>query len=194
MHYIPLYSIIFHLNVVPGEEVFENYGLAFTSKDLAERQKILMDHYKFQCHCPACAGNWPSLVQMKAELLRDPEDRSMARFVVILCQKCGSVLQRRGWSCPKAKVAEVPLSCLVCGSETDLGKDVPLKRIKEESKAAIDLLLKGQWSLGIEKVATCDRLVSKYFEGPTLEMAEAQVAIWKCMWLRFGNMRLVKLF
>ena len=40
-------------------------------KDLKERQKILRDHYKFDCACPPCSENWPLLASMKEEVLED---------------------------------------------------------------------------------------------------------------------------
>lgn len=63
-----------------GEEICENYGLMHTAKDLNERQKILKEHYKFDCTCQPCNENWPLLTDMKEELRGDPNDSRMNRF------------------------------------------------------------------------------------------------------------------
>lgn len=63
-----------------GQEICENYGLMYTAKELKERQKILLDHYKFSCACGPCTENWPSLFSMKEELKAD-SDKRLARFL-----------------------------------------------------------------------------------------------------------------
>ena len=48
-----------------GEEILDNYGvyyLAFSKKD---RQKRLKQQYFFECDCPACKKNWPTLAEIK---------------------------------------------------------------------------------------------------------------------------------
>ena len=42
------------------------------------------------------------------------------------------------------------VSCLVCGTETDLVNDIPLSEIKSLSRKAIEALIRGQWKEGIE--------------------------------------------
>ena len=85
------------------------------------------------------------------------------------------------------------VTCLVCGAETDLASNIPLNEIKNLSSTSIEALIRGQWREGIEAAARCDYLVDKHLSQPLLEIADVQVAIWKCMWLKFGSMRLVKI-
>ena len=63
----------------------------------------------------------------------------------------------------------------------------------EESDTNIEHLVKGRWNAGIDCVKTCDNLMNKHLSLPLLELTEAQIAIWKCMWLKYGNMKLVKM-
>jgi hypothetical protein len=85
------------------------------------------------------------------------------------------------------------VTCLVCGAETDLNYDIPLKEIKNLSSTSIEALIRGHWREGIEAAARCDYLVDKHLSFPLLEISDVQVAIWKCMWLKFGSIRLVKI-
>ena len=60
---------------LPGDEICENYGFMYTTKLLADRRKVLKDHYKFDCICKACTQKWPTLAEMKATILNDPGKR-----------------------------------------------------------------------------------------------------------------------
>ena len=81
---------------------------------------------------------------------------------------------------------------MICGENTDLLNDVPIEKIKTISSKAVESLVKGRWKEGLDLTRDLDQLVTKHFSHPVLEMVEAQVGIWKCMWLKYGNMRLVK--
>jgi hypothetical protein len=39
----------------------------FTAKTRMERQKVLKSHFKFDCVCPACEEDWPTMKAMKNE-------------------------------------------------------------------------------------------------------------------------------
>ena len=88
-----MWSVMFKLYVTTGEEISENYGLMYTTKDFGERQKILLNHYKFECICQPCTEKWPTLMAMTAELNLDPEDIRMNRFQKIRCIKCGETIR-----------------------------------------------------------------------------------------------------
>jgi hypothetical protein len=123
---------------------------------------------------------------MKAELLQDPEDKLMQRFRRFRCIHCSANLSAD-------QGGEFVKTCLICGEETDIVRDVPLQKIKELSRYAVQYLLTGQWCSGIDTGVECHDLIQKHLSFPLLEMTEIQIAIWKCMWLKFGNIKLVKL-
>ena len=157
-----------------------------------------MDHYKFECACLPCVNEWPDLMQLKAEWASDPQDKSMLRFHKTICSECHGTIRRQ--LVPTAVATQVispdaPVTCLVCGHETNIQAEVRacISEIKSESKAAIDHLVKGRWNAGMECVQSCDNLMNKHLAMPLLELAEAQIAIWKCMWLKYGNMKLIKM-
>ena len=81
---------------------------------------------------------------------------------------------------------------MICGETSDLLKDIPIEAIKKMSSKAVESFVKGRWKEGLDLTRDLDQLVNKHFTHPVLEMVEAQVGIWKCMWLKYGNMRLVK--
>ena len=81
---------------------------------------------------------------------------------------------------------------MICGGITDSISDIPLQSIKETSSKAVDYFVKGKWKEGLDLTKDLDQVVNKHFSSPVLEMVEAQVGIWKCMWLKYGNMKLVK--
>jgi hypothetical protein len=68
----------------------------YTTKSFDERQKILLNHYKFECVCKPCTEKWPSLAAMSAELNLDPDDLRMNRFQKIRCIKCGETIRQVG--------------------------------------------------------------------------------------------------
>ena len=51
----------------------------------------------------------------------------------------------------------------------------------------------GNWISGMSDGVKCHDLVRKHLGFPMLEMTEIQIGIWKCMWLKAGNMKLVKM-
>ena len=181
-----------------GEEICENYGLVYTTKSTQERRKVLMDHYKFECACLPCVDEWPDLIHLKADWASDPEDKNMLRFHKIICSECHGTIRRKLVSPAVASQVinpDAPVTCLVCGHETNIQTEVRtcISEVKAQSNMAIDHLVKGRWNAGIECVKGYDRLMNKHLSLPLLEVAEAQIAIWKCMWLKYGNMKLVKM-
>ncbi len=120
-------------NIKAGEEICENYGLMYTAKSRDERQKVLKDHYKFDCCCEPCSKNWPLLVDMK----------------------------------------------------NILGNN--------NSKEAVDLLTHGKWKQGLAKADQLFEKVLQKSNMPLPEVAETQIAIWKCLWLKYGNTKQVKM-
>ncbi len=40
----------------------------FTAKTRLERQKVLSEHYKFDCICVACQEDWPTMKLMKNQV------------------------------------------------------------------------------------------------------------------------------
>lgn len=170
----------------------------YTTKSPQERRKVLLDHYKFECICLPCVDDWPDLMRLKSDWARDPEDKNMSRFHKIICSQCHGTIRRKLIQIPTANQAtnpDAPITCLVCGHETQIETEVrsSISEIKAQSKLAIEHLVKGRWNAGINCVKTCDNLLNKHLSVPLLELTEAQIAIWKCMWLKYGNMKLVKM-
>ena len=181
-----------------GQEICENYGLVYTTKSTQERRKVLFDHYKFECVCLPCVDDWPNLISLKSDFATDPEDKTMSRFHKIICSECHGTIRRKLVQHSTANQVinpEAPITCLVCGHETQIQSEVRecILEIKSYSKKAVELLVKGKWSAGIDCVKECDRLMNKHLALPLLELTEAQLAIWKCMWLKYGNMKLIKM-
>ena len=54
-------------------------------------------------------------------------------------------------------------------------------------------LVSGRWTSGMSLGKECHDLIRTHLSFPMLEMTEIQIAIWKCMWLKAGNMKLVKM-
>merc|ERR1711962_1190060 len=103
-----------------GDEIHENYGLMFTIKSAAERQKITSSHYGFKCICPACEENWPDTIMMKAHRKAHVSNPHLS-LPKVKCSKCGSFLkQMDGYN---SRNTSTLLTCLVCGHETDLVAD-----------------------------------------------------------------------
>lgn len=200
-----------------GEEICENYGLMYTMKVVEERKSVLKDHYKFDCYCLACVEDWPTLTQMKGEYKVDPDDKHRTRFkkfrysscsvshLLSPClpglRKCVPLHPSRCVHCG-ARLSEGSHShhyggartktCLVCGKNTNIFDDIPLQQIKDASRGAVQRLLTGRWDEGIRMATECHDLVVRHLAFPVLEMTEVQIAIWKCMWLKIGNLKLVK--
>ncbi len=84
-------------------------------------------------------------------------------------------------------------TCQDCGTDTDVVRNVPLASIKSESSSAVSHLLSGRWRQGMEAAGRCQGLVEAHLSQPLLEVTEVQIAIWKCMWLKIGNMKTVKM-
>lgn len=53
-----------------GDPINENYGLIFTQKCKADRQRILKERYWFDCRCQPCVENWPTIAEMTEDSLR----------------------------------------------------------------------------------------------------------------------------
>jgi hypothetical protein len=159
----------------------------YTVENITKRQNVLKDHYKFECICVACTENWPSLVKMKSAAKDDPDDKKFSRFPGIRCKNCSKTIRR---SAASSEPFNPILTCLACGETTDVNKDIPLKELKKAAANATALLLKGQWTEGMEHAIKVESLTTKYFAMPVLEVVDVQIAIWKSMWLRYGSMRL----
>ncbi len=84
-------------------------------------------------------------------------------------------------------------TCQNCGGDTDVVRDVPLSAVKSESAAAVSHLLGGRWREGMAAAARCQGLVETHLSQPLQEVTEVQIAIWKCMWLKVGNMKTIKM-
>ena len=137
-------------------------------------------------------------MRLKADWANDPDDKNMFRFHKIICSHCRGTIRRKLIQLPTHSAAmnpDAPITCLVCGHETLVETEVraSITEIKSHSKMAIDHLVKGRWNAGVECVKNCDRLMNQYLSLPLLELTEAQIAIWKCMWLKYGNMKLIKM-
>ncbi|KAF5399330.1 SET and MYND domain-containing protein 4 [Paragonimus heterotremus] len=44
-----------------GEALYGNYGYHYATHPLAERRRLLLDQYCFECQCEACLENWSNL-------------------------------------------------------------------------------------------------------------------------------------
>ncbi|KAF8568308.1 hypothetical protein P879_01693 [Paragonimus westermani] len=44
-----------------GDALYGNYGYHYATHSLAERQRLLLDQYCFECQCEACLENWSNL-------------------------------------------------------------------------------------------------------------------------------------
>lgn len=90
-------------NVAAGEEVTENYFPHYAQMPREERRRWLQEHYRFDCRCSACEGDFPLMATLSSDggglkmsspemfrsLLEDFEDGR-----VELGSVAGSVLER----------------------------------------------------------------------------------------------------
>jgi hypothetical protein len=183
-------AVSFLLLYIIGEEISDNYGQMYTAKNFKERQKVLKEQYKFECICVACSENWPLIGQLKEAARDDPDDKTFSRFSKICCKNCSKTIRRPSSSWMPFSPIQ---TCLVCGETTDFHKDIPLKALQEAASNATATLIKGKWTEGLEHAIIVESLATKHFAMPVLEVVDAQIAISKCMWLRYGSMRLIKM-
>ncbi len=73
-------------------------------------------------------------------------------------------------------------------------RDAKVGELKTLSQNAVNLLIHGSWNDGLEAAEESINFGLKHFSLPILEVSETQIAIWKCLWLKFGNMKQVKMF
>ncbi|TRY63413.1 hypothetical protein TCAL_02645 [Tigriopus californicus] len=170
-----------------GQEICENYGLMYTMKTRDERRKILDKHYKFSCDCQTCSEDWPLLSSLKSDVAMDPNNQKLTRFRRFRCVHCGNNLP--AFDRFSVRVNAV---CLMCGKQTDLQQDVPLSRIKELSKQSVEKFIQGLWEEGMVLGRECAELIEKHVHLPILELTDIQIGIWKCIWIKWGNLKLVK--
>ena len=83
-------------------------------------------------------------------------------------------------------------TCVVCGKNTNFLEDIPLDDLKTLSAEACQALVKGQWAHGLELARKTENMAKRYFSLPVLELSNVHISIWRCLWLKFGSMRLVK--
>ncbi len=115
-----------------------------------------------------------------------------------------------------AAAALLNRTCLACGEEVDLRRDVPVPSLRSRSLEAVHCLTRGRWHEGMRHAADAHAIVQAAFGLPIMELTEIQVSsyieymyvmfvssnanlilllqisIWKCMWLRAGNIKAVK--
>lgn len=108
----------------------------------------------------------------------------------IKCTHCGATVKRKSNTMEPFSPVR---TCVVCGESTHLWQDIPLEAIKKLSSQACEALVKGQWQQGLALARQTESKVLRHFSLPVLELSEVQIAIWKCMWLVHGSMRLVKM-
>ena len=94
-----------------------------------------------------------------------------------------------------SQTSQKDLTCLVCGKVTNLKdqRHFPLNLIKETSSDSINHFVHGRWRQGMDKGIECRALVTKHLTVPVLELTEVEIAIWKCLWLKWGNLKKVQL-
>ena len=127
-------------NIPRGEEISECYGQMYYNKNTDTRREALRRHYKFECQCPACLYNYPTIKELHYASGKSKETKH-SDLLRVKCTTCGQVLDRiKGVKVIKEihehslftlsldKVGEV-LTCLVCGQETRVS-DIPLTPIR----------------------------------------------------------------
>ena len=67
----------------------------YTAKTRPERQKVLKNHYKFDCICRPCNEDWEIMPKMKQDLTLDPTDQHLQRFKRFKCFHCGENLAQQ---------------------------------------------------------------------------------------------------
>ena len=127
-------------NIPRGEEISECYGQMYYTKNTDTRRDALRRHYKFECQCPACLYNYPTIKELHYAAGKSKETKH-SDLLRVKCTTCGQVLERiKGVKVRKrenafsslkiigVQVGEV-LTCLVCGKETRVA-DIPLAPIR----------------------------------------------------------------
>ena len=143
----------------------------------------MFDHYKFECVCLPCVDDWPNLISLKAGFATDPEDKTMTRFHKMICSQCQGTIRRKlpqnHSTANQVMNPEAPITCLVCGHETQIQTEVRqcISDIKSHSKKAVELLVKGKWRDGIESVRECDRLMNQHFALPLLDRLDFETIL-----------------
>jgi len=158
-------------NIRKGDEICENYGPIFFHSDKEDRVQRLEKQYWFKCACVACTENWPTMHTMTQDVLNfrcsDPV--------------CGD-------SAPFHTSSNMPALRCGCGENINLFKG--LKELADTeilSEAANTELEKNN----LEEAQLMYTELLKKFDGvlapPYPDYYKIQMAIWKCIWMRFGN-------
>lgn len=130
-------------NIPRGEEISECYGQMYYNKNTDTRREALRRHYKFECQCPACLYNYPTIKELHYAAGKNKETKH-SDLLRVKCTTCGQMLERiKGVKVKEysntpcflltdamcvVQVGEV-LTCLVCGQETRVS-DIPLAPIR----------------------------------------------------------------
>ena len=80
-------------NIPRGEEISECYGQMYYTKDADSRREALRRHYKFECQCPACLYNYPTIKELLYASGKTKETKH-SDLLRVKCINCGQVLDR----------------------------------------------------------------------------------------------------
>jgi len=156
-------------NIRKGEEINENYGPIFFHSPKDDRVKRLKSQYWFDCCCIPCQESWPLMHEMTDDVLN------------FRCPACGG-------SVPFHTSSNNPMLKCECGTAIPMLK--ALKAIGETDvvsdkakQAMIDGDLEKAQNLFTKYMGELD----EHLCPPYRDYYVIQQAIWKCIWMRYGN-------
>ena len=80
-------------NIPRGEEISECYGQMYYNKNTDTRREALRRHYKFECQCPACLYNYPTIKELHYAAGKNKETKH-SDLLRVKCTTCGQMLER----------------------------------------------------------------------------------------------------
>ncbi|XP_058819604.1 SET and MYND domain-containing protein 4 [Topomyia yanbarensis] len=164
-------------NISAGSMVAENYGPIFTQVSREERRNTLLNQYKFECCCRACAEIWPKFSDMDPNVLRFKCDGGKI---------CSNVLKI------PAEINEFMVLCTECGEHTNIMKG--LKSLQDTDmlfKSATKLHEAGEYEQALAKYVEMLNIMDEVLVPPYRDYHLCQQGLRACT-LEFGN-RYVKM-
>jgi len=156
-------------NIRKGEEICENYGPIFFHSPKDDRIQRLKSQYWFDCRCIPCEESWPLMHEMTDDILN------------FRCPACNGGV-------PYNTASMNPILKCSCGTPIPMLK--ALKSIgstdvisDKARQAMINGDLERAQSLYSQYMADLD----EYLAPPYADYYKIQQAIWKCIWMRYGN-------
>lgn len=156
-------------NIRKGEEICENYGPIFFHSAKDDRQSRLKTQYWFDCNCIPCQENWPLMHEMTDDVLN------------FRCPGCSGAV-------PFETASNNPMLKCSCGTPVPILKAAQAISCTEivlnKAESAME---DGDFGLAQQTYHEYLSILDQHMVPPYKDYYKVQQAIWKCVWLQFGN-------